>query len=63
MSERFTFIICGHESYHVEERFCNRREADRYFDMLLAAAIEDNLSSVTYYNAEVGGLVNAWYQS
>lgn len=60
-NETFTFVICTHEGHRVEHVYCNRKDADRKFDVLVAIEAESPGGLfVAYYCASIGGLVNAW---
>lgn len=61
-NEKFTFLVLTHEGHRTEERYCNRKEADRYFDKLVTAPEQQGAVGlfVAYYCASVGGLVNSW---
>jgi hypothetical protein len=60
-NEMFTFVVCTHLGHAVEHIYCNRQDANRKFDGLVAshAAHPEGLF-VAYYCPSVGGLVNAW---
>lgn len=59
-NEMFTFLVLTHEGHSTEQKFCNRREADKYFDTLSLASSNSSVGLyVAYYCGSVGGLVNA----
>lgn len=58
-NETFTFVVCSHVGHTTEQRFMNRREADKHFDELVLRAQSPDGLFVGYYCASVGGLVNA----
>lgn len=60
-SEMFTFVQCSHVGHSVEQRYLSRRDADRYFDKLVADLHPQEGMFVAYYCGSVGGLVNAHY--
>lgn len=62
-NELFTFVQCSHVGHAVEQRYFNRREADKHFDTLVAALHPQEGLFVAYYCGSVGGLVNAHYAS
>ncbi len=57
MNESFTFVVLDDYGHSVEQRVCNRAEADRRFDTL---SRQRGNRGVYYYAASVGGLVNSW---
>jgi hypothetical protein len=60
-NEMFTFVVCTHEGHRVEHVYCNRSDADRKFDVLVAYQAEQPAGLfVAYYCPSVGGLVNSW---
>lgn len=59
-NEMFTFVTLGHKGHTVENLFLSRHDADKLFKVLCESAT-DNVVTVAYYCASVGGLVNAWH--
>jgi len=58
--EKFTFVVLNHSGHRVEERYCTRREADKYFDHVVSVEQGPAAITVAYYCASAGGCVNAW---
>jgi hypothetical protein len=61
MDEMFTFVTCSHIGHGVEHRYFSRREADTYFNHIVANLSASTGLFVAYYCATSGGLVNAHY--
>jgi hypothetical protein len=61
-NEMYTFVMCSHVGHQVEHFYCNRKDADKHFDTLVAGmgGVTTALF-VAYYCPSVGGLVNAHY--
>lgn len=58
--EKFTFVVLSHEGHSTEDRYCNRRDADKHFAELSRQMHASPVGLyVAYYCASVGGLVNA----
>lgn len=60
-NEMFTFVTCTHLGHQVEQQYCNRYDADKHFNELVAGMSAATGLFVAYYCASVGGLVNAHY--
>lgn len=62
-NENFTFVVCTHLGYQVEQQFCNRHDADAHFNRLVSEMSKATGMFVSYYCTSVGGLVNAHYST